>query len=684
MKAYFNLAIWAFTIFCLFQKLNKCSDYILYCSSFSERYISPCHKTHSLLFTKAANNLEIQGDEYEGNSDRGRRDSESSISSADFSSSDSEFSGCDGSSSRSDESCFSVQLPKGVPIETRLRSYLALKLPDKFGQSSNPLKRTQSLGFINSKCYDNVFDSDSDDSVSSIFPTDGNIVYRLKSYLALKLPEKFDQPSDSQKGTRSLSSINLGCERYDTALTSDESFDSDSFNSDDSGDDDLARPRACNFHSLSNLCSDPLGATGSDIRTVNSKRGTGSQSHSESALSKPISQPDIRIEKPFHSKRHRTQKSAFFGLRQRVATLNPLFGDKIVSHNSPNPILKRSSMEQNDIGRDPDHCVTNRYSISNIRLATPTKTNNQRVVSKDVSRVTKSRSVSVQSPTFPKNTPERQKSVIPKSALESKLQNSSIQLHSAMPSTRSSSKRRAPLPPAHPPYSVSAEKKGSTKRQAPLPPAIPPYSVSAEKKSSTKRRAPPPPTDSPCIKVETKHHKKRRAPPPPNHPPYSVSAEKISSLKHQAPPSTTHPPCSVRERTRGYSKRRAPSPPLTQPYSLKHSLQPSSQKLTIQQPIQSSSQATKAIRKGLSTVKSCPRRRSSSSPPLIPSSSSASKQPLIRQRSSSLPPRPTQRHKQTPVKSTSESSQQSPSKQKPPRPPLPTIHSIHVHRMLNA
>lgn len=720
MKAYLNLTVWAFTIAFLSQKLNKCSDNILYNLSFSGNYISPCKISHSLLFTKAANNLGIQGDECKADSNGSRRRSESSLSSTDFSSSDSEFSENDDSFSSSDESS-SDELPSDDCIANRLKSYLALRLPDKFGQSSNSLRRNSSLNPINSnsECYDTVCDSgdlaDSDSEgsdSSSLFPTEGNIATRLKSYLALKLPEKFAQPSNSPR-TESLSSINIDCREQDAIYTSDSSFDSDSFSSDGSDDSDLAGPKACNFRSLPDLCSRSLGVTYYNQRAVDNKKATASSILPESTSPKSYRQLKFSAVKPFYSKSCKSSKSGL-GLKQKVISLNPLFSTKVTSQKSLSQILEPSCVDQKDPRPDVDPCVTNCCSISDIRLATPTKTTKKRVVNKELIK-SRSNSITIHSPKFSKKMPERCQSATLRSSCGSNLQGSSFQLSSVMPNTKSSSKRRAPLPPSHPPYSVKTETKKSQKRQAPPPPTHSPYSVKTETTNPQKRltrplstsppcsvkaktrnprkcRAPLPPTSSPCsVKAKTKNPRKRRAPSPPTNPPYSVKTETEKPRKRRAPSPPTHSQSSVKARVRSSNKRRAPSPPSTRPFSVEHSLPPSSQGSTLLPPIQCSSQSSRAIQKSLPAVTSNPRRRSSSSPPSLPpsswkrsSSSSSSPQRPIRQRSSSLPPRTSQRHKPAATASNIESFQSSQSKQRPPRPPSPTIQSIHIQRMFNA
>ncbi|KAL5369345.1 signal peptide containing cysteine rich protein [Cryptosporidium parvum] len=689
MKAYYNLTIWVFTIICLSQKLNKCSDNIFYSSSFSGNYISRCQISHSLLFTRAANNLGIQDDECVENSNRSRRASESSISSTDFSSSDSEFDEYDSSFS-SDEANCDIELPDDDCIANRLKSYLALRLPDKFAQPSNSLRRNSSLNPINSNSghYDtdcdsgDLGDSDSDGSdSSSLFPTEGDIVTRLKSYLASKLPEKFPQPSNSLRRTKSLSSINVGSRRQSTLYISDNSFDSDSFSSDDSDDDNLAGSRACNFHSLPDLCSGSLDATNSNQGTVDNKKATAKPTHPEPILSKSYNNLESTLEKPFYSKRHKSSKSGLLGLRQKVISLGPLFSTKVTSYKSPNPISEPSCIGQKDPRPNVDPYVTNYCSVSSIKLATPTKTTKKRVVKKEKLIQSRSNSFSMHSPTFSKTMHERHQSTILRSARGSNLQGPSFQSSSVMSNKKSSSKRRAPSPPACPPYSVKTEAQKPLKRRAPPPPAHPSYSVKTEAQKPRKRRAPPPPAHPPhSVKTETKNPQIRRTPSPPTNPPCYVKTEAQKPRKRRAPPPPTCSQSFVRVRTRSSNERRAPSPPSTRPYSLEHS-----------PPIQRSSRSSRAIQKSLQAVTSNPRRRSSSSPPSLPSSpwkhssssSSPSRRP-IRQRSSSLPPRTSRKHEHTPTTSTSESFQSSQSKQKPPRPPLPTITSIHIQRMFNA
>ncbi|KAL3128811.1 signal peptide containing cysteine rich protein [Cryptosporidium hominis] len=699
MKAYFNLTIWAFTIICLSQKLNKCPDNILYSSSFSRHYISPCQISHSLLFTRAANNLGTQDDECKEDSNRSRRASESSISSTDFSSSDSESSEYDDSFSSSDESNSDDELPNDDCIANRLKSYLALRLPDKFGQPSNSLRRSSSLNPINSNsrhcdtiCYSgDIGDSDSDGSdSSSLFPTEGDIVTRLKSYLALKLPEKFTQPSNSPRRTKSLSSINADCRRHSTACISDSSFDLDSFSSDGSDDDNLAGPRACNFHSLPDLCSGSLDATYSSQSTVNNKKATTQSIHPESTLPKSYNQLEAFIERPFYSKRHKSSNSGLLGLRQKAISLSPLFSTKVTSYKSPNPNFEPSCFNQKNLRSNVNPYFTNYCSISNIKLATPTKTTKKRLVKKEVLIKSRSNSLSMHSPTLSKTMPERHQSAILRSAYGSNLKGSSFQSSSVLSNSKSSSKRRAPPPPTNPPCSVKTESEKPQKRRAPPPPATSPYSVKTETKNLQKYRASPPPTSPLCfVKAKKKNLQKRRAPSPPTNSPCSVRAV-TKSRKRRAPLPPTHSKSSVKASTRSSNKRRAPSPPSAQPYSLERSLPPSCQELTLLPPIQRSSQSSRAIEKSLQAVTSNLRRRSSSSPPSIPpslwkhSSSSSSSQQPIRQRSSSLPPRISQRHEHAPTTSTSESFKSSQIKQKPPRPPLPTIQSIHIQRMFNA
>ncbi|TRY52185.1 cysteine rich protein [Cryptosporidium tyzzeri] len=667
MIAYFNLTIWVFTIICLSQKLNKCSDNVLYSSSFFGNYIPRCQISHSLLFTRTANNLGIQDEECKENSNRSRRTSESSVSSTDFSSFDSESIECDDSFSSSEGT--NSDFPADS-IVTRLKSYLALRLPDKFGQSSNSLRRSSSLNPINSNSghYDtncdsgDLDDSDSDGSDSdgsdsnSLFPTEGDIVTRLKSYLSLRLPEQFPQPSNSLRRTKSLSSVNADCRKHSTVYISD-----------DSDGADLSGPRACNFHSLSDLCNGSLDATNSNQGTVDDKKATARLFSPKLTLFKSYNHFGSSAGSPFYSKRHKSLRSELLSLKQNVISLKPLFSTKATSYKSLNPNFEPSYVGHKDLRPNVGPYVTNCCSVSSIKLATPTKTTKKRVVKREALIKSRSNSPSMVSPTFSKTMPERHQSAILRSACGSNLQGPSFQSSSVMPNTKSSSKRRAPPPPAHPPYSV---RKGA--------------------KILQKHRASPSFTSSPCSdKTNTKNPQIRRTPPPPTNPPCSVKTETKSSPKRRAPPPPTHSQSSVKVRTRSSNKRRTPSPPSTRPYSPKRSSSSSFQ-LTLLPPIQRSSQSSRAIQKSLQAVTSNPRRRSSSSPPSLPSSpwkhssSSSPSQRPIRQRSSSLPPRTSQQHEHAPTTSTSESFQSSQSKQRPPRPPLPTIQSIHVQRMFNA
>ncbi|KAH8583270.1 signal peptide containing cysteine rich [Cryptosporidium sp. chipmunk genotype I] len=676
MKAFFNLKIWVFTIYYLFQTLNDYSYNLLYDLSFPGNYIVFFHSRHSLLFTKAANNLGIGDVESRRQSCTDQDNFCNNISDTDSfeSDSDSDEDTHYDTSCTSDDSDSSSSLPSDEDIVSRLKSYLHKKMGKRASSFAGVPVQAKS-------CDSDSFDSDSFDSDSC--------------------------DSDS-----------ASCRHYDTVYTSNDSDSSSDFSSDE---DIVSRLKS---YLNKRLQSRVIGSSGlvADNQEVPQSEERDPVPEIPKSTTATFQQSAKSLVKSSSSSEHpRRQRSKVLNLK--LNTIN-LRSTKSFPVKSKNPNLQLSLEEQSLLaghssysshGQDP--YTTFCSSVSNIRIRSPIKSSKKRklIKTKRHSEQTKYSSgakkgsvghhkmvkgpssttgptvisdcqVSSSSAAFsshqdrslpssgqPTSTPFCAQFVGGEEGLDEgfALPTPLCSPLSVKETTERPCKRRAPPPPSHPPFSVKATAEKPLKRRAPPPPSCPPSSIKATAEKPLKRRAPPPPSCPPSsIRATTEKPLKRRAPSPPSHPPFSVKTATEKPRNHRTSSPSSHPPFSVKKATEKPYRCRTPSPPTSgsfrcspshQRFSPSSSCSPSSVKVT-----------EKPLRRRAPPPPSSPsyRRR--------PASFHGSPLPLTPQSS----PRQSTPHKWPSSPSTAEKSIPT-SAMPPPRPHPPTIQSIHTYRMYN-